>query len=138
MSGTNLVVLTGRLASDPEVKNINGTSIANFSIATSRAWKNESGEKQEKAQFTDCVAFKGSAEFVGKYFTKGKWISVTGELSTRSWDDKETGKKRYKTEVVANNIQFVGDSKKDDTGESAQKSPPLEFTSDNSTEDIPF
>lgn len=136
MSGTNIVVLTGRLSQDPEVKNIGGTSIANFSIATSRSWKNESGEKQEKTQFTDCVAFKGSAEFVGKYFQKGKWISITGELSTRSWDDKESGKKRYKTEVVANNIQFVGDNKTADTGESAEKSPPMEFPVDSS--EIPF
>jgi single-strand DNA-binding protein len=88
---------------------VKGTQIANFSIATSKEWKDDSGEKQEKTEWHNIVAFRKTAEIVGKYLTKGRQVYVEGELQTRSWE--QDGVKKYRTEVIANNIQFVGDNK---------------------------
>lgn len=101
----------GRLGKDPELKNAGGIAICNFSVATSKQWKDDSGEKHEKTEWHNCVAFRKTAEIAGKYLSKGRSVLVEGELQTRSWDDKDTGAKKYKTEIVVNNLQFVGDSK---------------------------
>lgn len=105
----NQVILVGRLGRDPELKNINGLAIANFSLATSKSWKDESGEKQERTEWHNVCAFKKLAELAGKYLTKGRQVYVSGEIQTRSWDDKDTGAKKYRTEIIANTIQFLGD-----------------------------
>jgi len=115
MSGINKVILLGRLGKDPENKNASGISITNFSIATSKEWKDESGEKKEKTQWTDVVCFKKTADIAAKYLTKGREVYIEGELNTRSWDDKETGSKKYRTEVVANHIEFIGGNKQNET-----------------------
>jgi len=129
----------GRLTRDPELKEAKGLSIANFSIATSKEWKNEAGEKQEKAEFHNCVAFKKTAELVGKYLTKGRQVYIEGELQTRSWDDEKTGVKKYKTEIIANNIQFVGDNKQANAetmpNEKSSTSAPPNI---NASDEIPF
>lgn len=137
MSGVNLVILMGRLTSDPEIKNIKGLDIANFSIVTSKQWKDESGEKHEKVEYHNIVAFKKTAEIIGKYFTKGKPIHIVGELQTRSWDDEKSGTKKYKTEIVANRIEFVGDKQKTDGQQSLgeQEFPPEPPVDTN---EIPF
>lgn len=109
MSSVNKVILVGRLGRDPELKNINGLAIANFSLATSKQWKDDSGEKQERTEWHNVVAFKKLAELSGKYLAKGRSVYVEGELQTRSWDDKDSGQKKYRTEVIANTIQFLGD-----------------------------
>jgi single-strand DNA-binding protein len=101
----------GRLGKDPELKNVNGTAICNFSVATSKSFKDDSGEKQERTEWHDIVAFRKTAEVAGKFLAKGREVFIEGELQTRSWDDKETGKKRYKTEIVASHIEFIGDRK---------------------------
>ena len=111
MSGVNRVILLGRLGKDPELKDAKGVAICNFSIATSKEWKDDSGEKKEKTEWHNIVAFRKTAEIAGKYLTKGRQVYVEGELQTRSWDDEKTGTKKYRTEIVANNIQFVGDNK---------------------------
>lgn len=110
MSGINKVFLIGRLGKDPEVKEVKGLKVANFSVATSKEWKDEGGEKQEKTEWHNIVSFRKTAELAGKYLTKGSQVFIEGELSTRSWDDEKTGKKLYRTEIIANNIQFL-DSK---------------------------
>jgi single-strand DNA-binding protein len=139
MSGVNMVVLMGRLTRDPEVKNSKGLDIANFSIATSDQWKDDSGEKHEKVEYHNIVAFKKTAELVGKYLTKGRQVHVVGKLQTRSWDD-DSGVKKYKTEIVASNIQFISDGGTQKTtesqtefGDTAPAAPSF-----NSTEEIPF
>lgn len=113
MSGMNKVFLLGRLGQDPEVKALpSGGFVANFSIATSKSWKDDSGEKQEKTEWHNVVAFRKNAELVGKYLTKGRQVMVEGELQTRSWE--KDGVKKYKTEVVANHVEFIGDGRKPD------------------------
>jgi single-strand DNA-binding protein len=111
MSGVNKVILLGRLGQNPELKDAKGVAICNFSIATSKEWKDDGGEKKEKTEWHNIVAFRKTAEIAGKYLTKGRQVYIEGELQTRSWDDEKTGAKKYRTEIIANNIQFVGDNR---------------------------
>ena len=105
----NLVVLTGRLTADPELKYTpNNIPVTSFSIAVSRRYK--AGEETQ-ADFINIVAWRQTAEFVTKYFSKGSMIGIEGSIQTRRYTDKE-GKNRTAFEVVANNVQFV-ESKRD-------------------------
>ena len=107
----NLVVLTGRLTADPELKTTpSGVSVTSFSIAVDRRYKQ--GEERQ-TDFINIVAWRAAAEFVAKYFKKGNLIGIEGSIQTRSYTDKN-GNKRTAFEVVANNVQFV-ESKKADT-----------------------
>ena len=106
----NLVVLTGRLTADPELRyTANNTPVTSFSIAVSRRYK--AGEQAE-ADFINIVAWRQTAEFVTNYFQKGSMIGIEGSIQTRRYVDKETGKNRTAFEVIANNVQFV-ESKRD-------------------------
>ena len=105
----NLVVLTGRLTADPELKTTpNGISVTSFSIAVSRRYR--AGEEQQ-ADFINIVAWRQTAEFICKYFNKGNMIGIEGSIQTRRYTDKN-GNNRTAFEVVASNAQFV-ESKKD-------------------------
>ncbi|MEE0808497.1 MAG: single-stranded DNA-binding protein [Acutalibacteraceae bacterium] len=108
----NLVVLTGRLTADPELKKTpNGISVTTFSIAVSRRYR--AGEETQ-ADFITIVAWRQTAEFITKYFTKGSMIGIEGSIQTRKYTDKN-GNNRTAFEVVANNAQFV-ESKRDGQG----------------------
>ena len=109
----NLVVLSGRITAEPELKNTsNGVPVCNFSIAVERRYKQ--GEERQ-ADFINVVAWRNSAEFVCKYFNKGSMIGIEGAIQTRKYQDKE-GNNRTAFEVVANNVQFI-ESKKPQTNE---------------------
>ena len=104
----NRAILMGRLVADPELRQTpNGVSVCSFRIAVDRNYSSRGGERQ--ADFIDIVAWRQSAEFVSKYFNKGKMIIVEGSIQTRSYEDKN-GNKRTAVEVVADNVQF-GESK---------------------------
>lgn len=121
----NQVVIAGRLTRDPELKSTpSGMSVASFSIATNKLWKDKNtGEKKEATEFVNCVAWGKTAETVCQYFQKGKEIYVEGRLQTRSWDSQD-GKKNYKTEVVIETFQFVGSNNSGNAGgASAQPRP---------------
>ena len=107
----NHIVLMGRLTRDPELRRTgSGVSVASFSLAVDRDFgKNEAGEKE--TDFIDIVAWRSTADFVSRYFTKGRMAVVSGRLQIRSWTDKD-GNKRRTAEVVADNVYF-GDSKRD-------------------------
>ena len=106
----NHIVLMGRLTRDPELRRTqSGIPVASFRIAVDRDFQNQSGERQ--ADFIDIVAWRGTAEFVTKYFSKGRMAIVSGRLQMRDWNDKE-GNRRTSAEVVADNIYF-GESKRD-------------------------
>ena len=108
----NKVILLGRLTADPELSSTpQGVSVAKFTIAVDRNYT-QGGER--KADFINCVAWRGTGEFISKYFTKGKSIAVVGEIQTRSWDAPD-GTKRYATEVIVNEVSFAGDKKDDIT-----------------------
>ena len=107
----NHIVIMGRLTRDPELRRTgSGVAVASFSVAVDRDIANkESGERE--TDFIDCVAWRGTGEFVSKYFQKGSMIVVSGRLQIRSWTDKD-GNKRRSAEIVADNVYF-GDSKRD-------------------------
>jgi single-strand DNA-binding protein len=106
----NKIFIMGRLTRDPELRRTqNGTAVAGFALAVDRDYKNADGTKE--TDFIEVVAWRSSAEFVSKYFTKGRMAIVEGRLQLRDWQDKD-GNKRRSAEVVADNVYF-GDSKKE-------------------------
>ena len=105
----NKVILVGNLGRDPEVRNTpSGQAVAEFSLATNRRWRDRDGNRQEQTEWHRIVCWGRQAEIAGQYLTKGKQIYVEGRLQTRSWDDKQTGEKRYRTEIVCDNFQMLG------------------------------
>ena len=107
----NKVIVMGRMVRNPELRRTNsGTAVASFTIACDRDFKSDGGERE--ADFIECVAWRNTAEFVSKYFTKGRLAVVSGRLQTRNWTDKE-GNKRKATEIVAESVYF-GDSKREE------------------------
>lgn len=110
----NKVFVMGRLARDPELRRTqSGTAVASFTLAVDRDYKDKSSGERG-VDWINCVAWRQSAEFVSRYFTKGRMAVVEGKLQARKWTDKE-GNKRVSVEVVADQVYF-GDSKKDDGG----------------------
>lgn len=109
MAGINKVIIVGNLGRDPEVRYTpSGTAVANFSVATSDEWKDKStGEKKERTEWHRIVAWDKLGEICGKYLSKGRQVYVEGRLQTRSYDDKD-GVKRYSTEIIAQDVQFLG------------------------------
>lgn len=109
----NKVFLYGNLTRDPELKALpSGSQVANFGLATNRTYKDKNGAKQEATEFHNIVAFGRTAEIVAQYCKKGRPLFVEGRITTRSWDDKESGKKNYRTEIVVENFQFGADGGK--------------------------
>lgn len=136
----NKVILMGRLTRDPEMRHTNsGTPVTTFSIAINSGY----GENQ-RTDFVNCLAWNKTAEFVTKYFTKGKMIIVIGRITTRSWETQD-GKRAYATEVVANEVNF-GESKTSpqlNTPQTAAQQPMQDddddFTPlDEEDDDLPF
>ena len=106
----NKIILMGRLTRDPELRRTqSGTAVTSFSLAVDRDFKSQSGEKE--TDFIDIVAWRNTAEFVSKYFTKGRMAVVEGRLQIRDWTDRDGGKRRS-AEVVADNVYF-GDSRRE-------------------------
>ena len=113
----NHIVLMGRLCADPELRRTNsGTPVTSFTLAVDRDFKSQSGEKE--ADFVPVIAWRNTAEFVSKYFKKGRMAVVEGRLQMRNWTDKD-GNKRTTAEVVAENVYF-GDTKRDDSRSQAE------------------
>ena len=105
----NKVELVGRLTKDPEVKlTSNQTQFCNFTIAVDRRFKDQNGQRQ--ADFINCVAWRQTAVFIQKYFHKGNRIGLVGSIQTRSYDDQQSGQKRFITEVVVDEAEFVESS----------------------------
>lgn len=104
----NSVQIIGRITRDIELKALpSGVKVGTFSIATNRVWFNENKEKQEDVEFHNILAWGKQAETLAQYAGKGDLIFIGGRLLTRTWDDKESGKKMYRTEVVVEKFQFA-------------------------------
>ncbi|HWY53688.1 MAG TPA: single-stranded DNA-binding protein [Terriglobales bacterium] len=116
----NKVILIGNLGKDPEVKYTQGgMPVAKFSIATNERFKDKDGQWQDRTEWHNIVAFQRLAEIVGEYLKKGGKCFIEGSLRTSSWDDKETGQKKYKTEIIANDLVLLsgrGEGGGDDSG----------------------
>ena len=102
----NKALIIGNLTRDPEMRALpSGIQVASFSVATNRVWKDKNGAKQESADYHNVVVFGRQADIVGQYLKKGASVLVEGRMQTRSWDGPD-GKKNYRTEVVADRVQF--------------------------------
>lgn len=106
--GFNKVILMGNLTRDPETRTTSGgQSVTRFGLAVNRTWRNANGETQEAVSFIDCVAWGKPGEIIAQYLQKGRAVLVSGRLEQSSWEDKETGGKRSKVEVVVEDFNFV-------------------------------
>lgn len=147
----NKVLIVGNLTRDPELKALpSGASVASFGVATNRVWKDQSGAKKEASEFHNVVVFGRQAETSAQYLKKGQQVLIEGRLQTRSWD--KDGVKQYRTEIVADRVQFgskTGGGMGDEVrGDSAPRSPQkaqgdtaehIEYpTEEISPDDIPF
>lgn len=143
MASFNKVILIGNLTADPELKQTqNGISVTSFSIAVSRRFSSKNADNAQQADFINVVAWRNTAEFITKYFQKGKSILIVGSLQTRNWTD-QNGQKRYITEVVAEEAQFV--EKKGDTAAAGATPAPygaspkdVAFEEMSTDDDLPF
>ena len=130
----NKIFIMGRLTRDPELRRTqSGTPVTSFSLAVDRDYKTQSGEKE--TDFIDVVAWRATAEFVAKYFTKGRMAVVEGRLQNRDWTDKDGGKRRS-AEVVVDNMYF-GESKRRDSGDSRSDSYSNSYSRPSSGYDAP-
>ena len=141
--GINKVIIVGNLGADPDSRAMpSGNAVTNISVATSESWNDrETGEKQEKTEWHRVVFFNRLAEIAAQYLKKGSQVYVEGKLQTRKWEDKE-GNERWTTEVVANQMQMLGDrmsnDMSNDNASSSQSSSDNDFSTDEFDHDIPF
>ncbi|MFA7216610.1 MAG: single-stranded DNA-binding protein [Candidatus Paceibacterota bacterium] len=144
----NKALIIGNLTRDPELKSLpSGIRVASFSVATNRVWKNKDGAKQESVDYHNVVVFGRQADIVGQYLKKGGSVLVEGRMQTRSWDDA-SGTKKYRTEIIADRVQFgprrEGGSPSYDAGSSSQDEEKkaldtIEYPEEEiNPEDIPF
>ena len=142
MAGVNKVILIGHLGKDPEVRHLeNGTSVANFTLATSESYKDKAGNRIDQTEWHNIVVWRGLADVAEKFLKKGSQIYLEGKIRTRSWEGQGANKK-YTTEIVADTFNML--SKKDDSSQqqasqssqtpsSVQKSSPID-----EADDLPF
>jgi single-strand DNA-binding protein len=105
----NKVILVGNVGKDPEVRySQSGTPVANFSLATNERFKDRNDEWQERTEWHSIVAWQRLAEIVGEYVAKGSKVYVEGELQTTSWEDRQSGERKYRTQVVARDLMLLG------------------------------
>lgn len=130
----NKVIICGRITKEPELRTTpNGSSVLAFSIATNNVYKDKSGNKVENTDFHNIVAWNKMAELINQYCGKGDEIYIEGRLTTRSWEGKD-GKKNYRTEIVANAMQF-GQKKKGAEKKTAGKQQQIDDAPTNNLED---
>ncbi len=143
----NKALIVGNITRDPELKALpSGIKVCTFSVATNRVWKDKEGNRKEAADFHNIVVFGRQAETTAQYMKKGSQILVEGRIQTRSWDDQATGTKKYRTEIIADRIQFgsssgprVEASPKPSTSETKESIDTIEYPDDQiNAEDIPF
>ncbi|MDE3187036.1 MAG: single-stranded DNA-binding protein [Acidobacteriota bacterium] len=104
----NKVILLGNVGKDPEIRSTgSGTMVANVTLATSDRQKDAQGNWQERTEWHNLVAFNRTAEIIRDYVKKGSKLYIEGKIQTRSWDDKETGAKRYRTEIIVNDLSLL-------------------------------
>lgn len=134
----NLAMLVGNLGRDPESKPLpSGGSVTTFSLATSRKFKDRDGNRKEETEWHNIVVYGKQAEIAAQYLTKGKTVCVEGRIQTRSWDDKDSGKKVYRTEIVCNQFAMLG-GKGDSSSAKREPTSAHENGGDFQDDDIPF
>ena len=144
MASLNKVILIGNLGRDPEVRYTQGGgAVANLNLATNEVWNDKNGQRQERTEWHRVVVWGKRAEICSKYLSKGRQVYVEGRIQTRSWEDKD-GNKRYITEVIAADVQFLGGGKGEGSGARGGRDegpPPAEadfYGGGGPDDDIPF
>ena len=108
----NKVILMGNLTADPEVRTTpSGQSVTSFSLAVNRTFRGSDGNRREETSFLNCTAWGNTGETIAKYVGKGRQLLVSGRLQQRSWEDKETGKRRSAIDVIVEEFSFVNDGR---------------------------
>ena len=150
----NKALIIGNLTRDPELRTLpSGIAVASFGVATNRVWKNREGQRQEDVQFHNIVVFGRQAETTSQYLSKGSLVLIEGRIQTRSWDSPN-GTKNYRTEIVAERVQFgprsfgktggssLGDKAPAPAGDSKpapqENIPEIDIDGEISPEDLPF
>jgi len=145
----NKVILVGRLGKDPEIRSTpSGQTVAKFTVATDERFTDKAGEKKERTEWHNIIAWGRLGEICGQYLKKGKLVYLEGRIQTDSWEDKESGQKKYRTEIVADTMKML-DKRGDDEGGSygggsyagagARKTSPAPANSNmEDDEDVPF
>ncbi len=145
----NRAIIIGNLTRDPELRALpSGIQVTSFSVATNRVYKDRDGNKKEQADFHNIVVFGRQAETAAQYLKKGQSVLIEGRMQTRSWDDKASGEKKYRTEIIADRVQFgpkggVGGGgatvAEDPKSGKKQESDTIEYPEEEiNPEDIPF
>ena len=148
----NKAIVIGNLTRDPELRSLpSGVKVCTFSLATNRVWKDKSGARQESTDYHNVVVFGRQAENVAQYMKKGSSLLVEGRMQTRSWEDKTSGEKKYRTEIVADRTQFgpksggaspsvqSAASEKTANGKGPEEIDTIEYPEEDiNPEDIPF
>lgn len=117
--GVNKVILLGNVGKDPEIRSTtSGTLVANLTLATTEKQKDQQGNWQDKTEWHNLVAFSRTAEIIRDYVKKGTQLFIEGKIQTRSWDDKESGQKKYRTEIIINEMTLLGGGQGRQGGES--------------------
>lgn len=159
MSGVNKVILIGNLGADPEVRTTQqGATVANLRLAVSETWKDQQGQRQERTEWVNLVLWRQQAEIAQRFLRKGSKIYAEGKLQTRSWDDKQSGQKRYATDVAVDHFTILdargpnadgeaGAPESQEGGQRAQQGgrpmrqapqPPRDATPSYADDDLPF
>ena len=144
----NKVMIIGNLTRDPEMKALpSGSNVTTFSVATNRYYKDAQGAKQEAVEYHNIVVFGRQAETSNQYLKKGQNVMIEGRLQTRSWDDKDTGQKKYRSEIVAESVQFgakTGGAPSNGDNNSSANQPAdeainnIDYSEEVNPDDIPF
>ena len=141
--GVNKVILVGNLGADPDMRYTpSGAGVCELRLATNESWTDKNGQKQERTEWHRIVVWGKRGEVCGKYLSKGRQVYVEGRLRTRSWEDKD-GNKRYTTEIIANDVQFLGGRDSGGPRRENDGPPPADpdyggGTSTGPDDDIPF
>jgi single-strand DNA-binding protein len=138
----NKAILVGNLGRDPEIRYLpSGQTVANFTVATSDSYTDRGGAKQERTDWHNIVVYGKQAELCGQYLKKGRQVYVEGRISNRQWDAKDGSGKRYRTEIVAQRIQFLGGRAGASANGGMEEPPdfgPADMPHAMDDEDIPF
>lgn len=138
MRGFSKAIITGNLTRDPELRSTpNGSSVCSFTVAVNRVYRDASGEQKEDVSFIDCSAWGKLAEMISQYAKKGTGVLVSGRLDQRSWEDKNTGQKRSRVEIVVEDFNFTGGGNRDGMGAGSTSFGASTSASEPSGEEVP-
>ena len=136
----NKVILVGNVGKDPDIKYTpSGTPVAKLNFATNEKYKDKGGEWQERTEWHSIIAWQRLAEIVGEYVSKGSKLYIEGRLHTSSWEDRQSGEKKYRTEIVASDVVLLGDGNRKQGADFTSRSRADDHNQHEITdEDIPF